>query len=81
MNVEVSEPPAVVNTTLTAPPACAGVTTVTDVELTFVSEVPAVPPNVMPVVAVKLVPVIVTIVPPAAGPDAGDSDVMIGTAM
>ena len=76
----VTEPPAVVNTTLTAPAVLAGVMTVTDVALTFVSDVPAVPPNVTPVVAVKLVPVIVTVVEPAVGPLNGDTDVIVGAA-
>ena len=76
----VTEPPAVVNTTSTAPAVLAGVTTVTEVALTFVRDVPAVPPNVTPVVAVKLVPVIVTVVPPAVGPDVGDTELIVGAA-
>ena len=78
--VAVADPPAVVKTTSTAPANLAGVTTVTDVALTFVNDVPAVPPKVTPVVAVKLVPVIVTVVPPAVGPDTGDNDVIVGAA-
>ena len=75
----VAEPPAVVNTTSTAPADLAGVTTVTDVALTFVIDVPAVPPNVTEVVPVKFVPVIVTVVDPAVGPIAGEILVIVGT--
>ena len=76
-----TDPPAVVNTTSTAPAALAGVTTVTEVALTFVSEVPAVPPNVTLVVPTKFVPVIVTVVEPAVGPETGESDVIVGAAI
>ena len=76
----VAEPPAVVNTTSTAPAALAGVTIVTEVAPTFVIDVPAVPPNVIPVVADKLVPVIVTVVDPAVGPDDGEIEVIVGAA-
>ena len=75
----VTEPPAVVSNTSTAPAALAGVTTVTDVALTFVIDVPAVPPNVTEVVPVKFVPVIVTVVDPAVGPIAGEILVIVGT--
>ena len=76
----VAEPPGVANTTLTAPAVLAGVTTVTDVALTLVRVVPAVPPKVTLVVADKFVPVIVTVVDPAVGPLTGDSDVIVGAA-
>ena len=69
-----------VNTTSTAPAVLAGVTTVTDVALTFVIVVPAVPPNVTEDVPVKFVPVIVTVVDPAVGPLTGDSEVIVGAA-
>ena len=59
----------------TAPAACAGVATVRDVAVTFVTD-PAVPSNVTEVVPVKLVPVSVTDVPPATGPDEGLTDVI-----
>ena len=82
--VAVAGPPAVVSTTSTAPAACAGVTTVTEVELTFVNDVPAVPSNVTPVVFDRLVPVIVTVVEPAVGPEANpvadNTDVIVGAA-
>ena len=69
-----------VNTTFTAPTVLTGVTTVTDVALTLVIDVPEVPPKVTPVVAVKLVPVIVTVVPPAVGPLTGDTEEIVGAA-
>ena len=75
-----TEPPTVVNTTFTAPAALAGVTTVTDVALTFVIVVPAVPPNVTAEVPDKFVPVIVTVVEPAVGPDDGNTEVIVGAA-
>ena len=69
-----------VNTTSTAPAALAGVTTVTDVALTFVIVGPTVPPKVTLVVADKFVPVIVTVVDPAVGPLDGDTDAIVGAA-
>lgn len=78
--VNVSEPPRVVRTTLTAPADFAGVTTVTEVALTLVSDVPAVPPKATPLVFDKLVPVIVTVVPPDVGPVIGVNDVIVGAA-
>lgn len=80
VNVELSDPPGVVNTTVADPAVPDGVTAVTEVELTFVSDVAAVPPTVTLVVALKLVPVIVTAVPPATGPLDGDTDVIVGAA-
>ena len=76
----VADPPTVVNTTFTAPAEPDGVTTVTDVSLTLVNEVPAVPPNVTLVVPVKLVPVIVTVVEPAVGPLDGNTLEIVGAA-
>jgi hypothetical protein len=67
-------PPVVVEvTTSTAPAAIAGVTTVSEVELRTEIDVPGVPgvgPNNTDDVPVRPVPVIVTVVPPAVGPDA-----------
>lgn len=71
-------PPAPVRTTFAAPAVPNGVTTVIEVALTFVIEVPAVPPKVTAEVSFKLVPVIVTVVPPATGPLDGDTDEMVG---
>ena len=79
--VLVADPPAVVNTTFTAPTVLVGVTTVIDVALELTIDVPAVPPNVTLVVAVKLVPVIVTVVPPAIGPLDGAISLIVGAAI
>jgi hypothetical protein len=80
--VLVTAPPAPVNTTSTAPAALAGVTTVIDVALELTIDVPAVPPKVTDDVPVRLVPVIVTVVPPAVGPEANpvpdNTDVIVG---
>ena len=77
----VTEPPGVVNTTSTEPGSGnEGVVTVTDVALTL-DTVPALVPKVTPVVPVRLVPVIVTVVPPAVGPPTGDTVVIVGAAI
>ena len=54
-----------------------------DVAVIWVAEltlkvVAAVAPKVTAVAPVKLVPVIVTVVPPAPGPDVGEIDVTVG---
>ena len=77
----VTDPPGVVRTTFTAPAVLAGVRQVTDVALPTTTEVAAVPPKVTDVVPVRLVPVIVTDVLPAAGPLAGLIVVIVGTAI
>ena len=70
----------VVNATVTAPAlAGPGVTQVTEVALLTVMEVAATPPKVTAVVLARLVPVIVTEVPPATAPKSGASEVMVGT--
>ena len=56
-----------------------------DVAVIWVAEltlkvVAAVAPKVTAVAPVKLVPVIVTVVPPAPGPDVGEIDVTVGAA-
>ena len=76
----VLEPPGVVTTTLLAPTVPAGVTAVIEVALTTVRLVAAAPPMVTPVAPVKLVPVIVTEVPPAIGPVEGLIAVTVGPA-
>lgn len=68
----VTDPPAVVTTMSAAPAACAGVVTVSDVALLNVTELAAVPPMVTVDPEVKLVPVMVTDVPPAVGPVEGE---------
>ena len=64
--------------TLAAPAVRAGVTAVIEVADTTVTEVAAAPPIVTPVAPVKLVPVIVTEVPPAVGPALGEMAVTVG---
>ena len=63
-------PPEPVSVTVIVLAATAGVTTVTEVALTLVIVVPDDDANVTAEVPVKFVPVIVTVVPPAVGPDA-----------
>ena len=63
--------------TSTAPAAPAGVVTVTVVALTLTSDVPATPPNVTNVVLPRVVPEIVTEVPPAVVPTDGVIEVMV----
>jgi len=68
-----------VTTTLTAPAACAGVVAVIEVSEFTVKLEAAVPPKVTAApVVVKKVPVIVTDVPPAAGPEIGFTEVTVG---
>jgi hypothetical protein len=57
-----------VTVTVTAPAACAGVVAVIVVLFVTTTFVAAVPPNVTVAPETKFVPVIVTAVPPAAGP-------------
>jgi len=61
----------VVALTSTVPAACAGLTAVMVVSLTTVKLVAGVAPNFTAVAPVKPVPLIVTEVPPAAGPLSG----------
>jgi hypothetical protein len=73
----VAVPPGVVTATATAGPAApAGVTQVTDVALTTVTDVAAMPPNVTADVPIKFVPATVTVVPPAVVPLVGLIDVI-----
>ena len=71
-------PSVLVTTTLTAPAACAGAVVVINVALTTVTPVADVPPNFTVAPVKNPVPVIVTAVPPAAGPDAGAIPVTVG---
>ena len=64
--------------TVFAPIVPAGVTAVTVVELTTLTEVAATPPIVTELVPVKFVPVIVIAVPPAVGPVFGLTDEIVG---
>ncbi len=72
-------PPDVVTLTSTVP-APAGEVAVIEVEETTVTPTAAVAPNVTAVAPDKLVPVIVTVVPPPPGPPVGEIDVTVGGA-
>jgi hypothetical protein len=73
-------PPGVVTVTLTVP-VPAGEVAVIDVALLTTTPVAALAPKWTAVAPVKLVPVMVTLVPPAAGPDVGLMPVTVGAAM
>jgi hypothetical protein len=73
-------PPGVVTLTSTVPAAWAGDLMVIRVGETTVLLEPAEPPNLIAVAPVNPVPVIVTSVPPAWGPLAGDMLVTVGGA-
>ena len=72
-------PFGVTTCTLIDPAASAGDATVNDVSETTVNEVPATFPNNTDVAPVKPVPVTVTTVPPADGPEAGETPVTAGS--
>src|SRR5262245_9191784 len=61
--------------------ACAGVVALIDVALVTLTPVAATPPNATVAPAAKFDPAIVTLVPPAGGPDAGVTPVTAGGAM
>ena len=65
--------------TSTVPAAPAGAVAVIEVALLTVKVVAAVAPNLTPVAPVKLVPVMVTEVPPAVGPELGLTEETVGT--
>ena len=71
-------PPAVVTVTSTVPVAPAGEVAVMDVAELTVNPVALVAPNLTAVAPVKLVPVMVTVVPPPDGPDVGEIEVTVG---
>lgn len=73
-------PPGFVTVTVTAPRLPAGVVAVIVVELTTTTLVAAALPNVTVAPVAKFVPVIVTAVPPPAGPLLGDTLVTVGGA-
>ncbi len=74
---DVPVPPTVV--TLTVPSRCRpAMTAVICVAELTVKLAAAVPPNCTAVAPVKLVPVMTTLVPPAAGPDVGARPVTVG---
>ncbi|MGY4359591.1 hypothetical protein ACVW0J_006084 [Bradyrhizobium sp. i1.7.7] len=70
-------PPAVVTRTSTVPVPAGDVAAIWVAELT-VKPAAAVAPNVTAVAPVKLVPVMITLVPPPPGPDVGVIEVMVG---
>jgi len=72
-------PPGFVTVTVTAPTLPAGAVAVMVVLFTTTTLVAAVPPNVTVAPAAKLVPVIVTAVPPAVDPLFGDTLLGVGT--
>nr|WP_263866878.1 hypothetical protein [Paenibacillus rhizovicinus] len=72
-------PPGVVTVTSTVPELPAGAVTVIDVAEFTVMPVAAVAPNVTAVAPDRFVPVNVTLVPPAVGPDCGDMLSIVGT--
>jgi len=78
--VRLAVPPGVVIDTVFAPAVPAGVTAVTVVELTTLTEVAATPPIVTELVPVRFVPVIVIAVPPVVGPTFGETDEIVGAA-
>ena len=73
----VALPWLVVTATATEPAACAGVLALIWLEESEVI-VPAVPPKVTELAPVRFVPVMVTSVPPVAGPEVGVRDVIVG---
>ena len=70
-------PPEFVTITSTVPALVAGATAVIDMELFTVKLVAGVPPKLTPVAPVNPVPVIVIVVPPVAGPETGDTAVIL----
>ena len=74
-------PLAVVTLTAACPAVPAGEVAVMEVAELTVKEVAAVAPKLTTVAPVKLVPVMVTTVPPATGPVLGAIDVMVGPAV
>ena len=71
-------PPGLVTTTLTEPLACTGVVALIEVLPTTVTEVAAVPPKLTVPPEANPVPEIETAVPPAVGPDTGETLLTIG---
>lgn len=75
-----ARPSSVFTTIDTAPGGCGAVTTVSWVGLLMTTEAGLNPPKVTCVSAVKLDPLMITVVPPMAGPLAGLTLVMVGGA-
>ena len=66
-------------TVISTVPLPAGETAIIDAGLLTVNEVAGVAPNLTAVAPVKFVPVMVIVVPPAAGPKFGEMEVTVGT--
>ena len=64
-------PPLVVTVTSTFPLCAAGETAVIDTAVSTVNDVADADPNLTPVAPLRFVPVMVTVVPPLAGPELG----------
>ena len=77
MNFPVAVPPGVVTVTLTVPAAPDGLVTVICVPESL-AIFPAAPPKLTPVAPARLVPLMVTAVPPAVLPLDGDTPVTAG---
>jgi hypothetical protein len=77
--VVVLVPAGVVTVTSTVPAACAGAVAWSSVAETNVTDVAGMPPNETVAPAMKCRPVIVTVVPPAAGPPVGEMPETRGT--
>ena len=73
-------PPGVVTVTSTTPAGFSGAVAVIFVALVTVTLVAALLPNITAVAPVKPLPVMVTLVPPAVGPDDGEIPATAGTA-
>ena len=81
-SAEIAEmPPAVVTLRSTVPAEAAGEIAVISVEDTTSKEVAKAAPNLTEVAAVRLVPVIVTAVPPEIRPFVGEIELMTGKEM
>ena len=76
--VRFAVPPGVVTDTVFTPIVPAGVTAVTVVAFTTLTEVAATPPIVTELVPVKFVPVIVIAVAPTVEPLLGETDEIVG---
>ena len=70
-----------VTTTLAVPAECAGVVAVMELLLTTVTPVAEVPPNLTDAPERNPVPVMVTDVPPAVVPEAGDILLIVGAGL
>ena len=71
-------PLGVVTVTSTAPAACAGAVAVIEVALFTITPLAALLPKCTAVAPVKLLPVMLTLVPPASGPLPGERPVTVG---